>query len=507
MAEVNATIDRSPEEINYEEAREAWQEHQRVERVIGEVAYFCAVFGFPHEVEEHMRKEVRKINPEDFGQMGACLRGAADTFADYAEGESLLVWPQQTEAVNSVDEAPEEEEPVALVEISMAEPEAEVATDSLDDDARSRDVEFIKSVLGSDYSTTDKSVAEVAAAIYEAVGSPKSRRQANGQLIDPVARIAKRVRGLSLDEIADLEEYSRHSVYQWFQKIKRLDMGAPINHAAPVAELDKEERLTQLQPETNFDDEPAHVQLAHKWSAYLKLDESLTSALVSFFDPKSGAKMSDHKASAVGAVREVLLKDGYLREDLDLSPQATRHIRKMLGIYIQNNKPQLTTPCTMGIYLDEQRRKNPDHKVKELEEGVYEAFLSALTHASQKGLGESVDVEPVSDSAEVLHRVGEKLGLTEAESFALYQRALFGTGAYREMSDTTAEVLRGVQARMTQFSRDDFKTEMQLKVLRGFTRTVLGGPMDLDEIAKELKIEDGAQGVERLLIEAMRVLS
>ena len=610
MALVERIAKVTPEELALFEAEEALKRCQKIDAMMGAIAYFCASFGLPDEVEEHMRKEAQKISDKDFGQMEACLQGAAETFVDDAEGESVLAWPGAESALPDqhslagitpdptdepspadyiAEETAEDSQPAEGAQTSEEDRDAAVnlvnekeksATDLLQNEEISLSeisaleesgaaVEMMYRLASRAYTERESEhVAATRASRYESFIKRVNKDSDNpstvegdhlhsmlvyymehskGTMVGRVvngACVVAYLRGANMKDIVPIRTLTKpgattadahnavsaviSKVQQWVAErsqglqldradhviVSNQEPANPAQTAVDELETVIDARPTARFHEVRLDDEPAHVQLAHKWSMHLNLDESLSSALVSFFDPKSGANLSENKEEAARVVRSALLKDGCLRDDLKLSPQETRHIRKMLGIYIRNDKPQLIAPCTMGMYLAEQRRKNPEHKVKVIEQGVYEAFLSALSQVSQKGYGESVaseqarkiDIEIVSDSAEVLNRLGEKLGLTEAESFALYQRALVGTGAYREMSDATIEALGTVQARMTQFSRDDFKTETQLKVLRGFTRTVLGGPMNLDEIAKELKIEDGAQGVERILIEAMRVI-
>lgn len=393
---------------------------------------------------------------------------------------------------------------------------------------------FVVQMLGEDYEYADKTAVEIADTIYRRAGSPYPKPH-RGRRIDPLDRLTKRVQGLKPAEIAATEGCTTTSVYKWLSTLKAgikqrdlfrasdtressleiiepsIDTVSAESLAEDTAAASAQESIAQ---ETNLDDEPTHVRMAYNWAAHLGLDESERAALISFFDPHSNAGLSPSKVGAIEFVRNSLMRGSMLRDDLEFTPAMSRHIRKMLGIYVRNDKPQLTEPCTLGRYLVEQQRKNPERKVREIEQGAYEAFAHALSMVAGRAVGESLEATEQENGAEewekyatdTLRALGTRLRLSPEEAFLLRQRARVNDGTeYKLTTSATKNVLMKVQAQMGQHDRGDFDNPEELKALRGFTRSVLDGPMDLEQIAELLEL-DSVHDAEKLVVRGMRVL-
>lgn len=360
MAE--ASVPMSPEEIvrAYEDLPpDELEQVYLLAKVAAAAEELAGALGLPF-AGDHIGKQIEKLNPSDIGTAALLAATLAELFDGPATGADIFSFsaaPAQNVEADSLVEAAEPDQ--TPHESGRARAESEHVADQLDERAGRL---LVDNTLGKSYDTEGKSLDEIAADIYVAVGSPASFTR-SGDMIDAIGRIKQRLMGKTHEVIAKTEGVTRSAVQQWFvhhiaiknssatealkeEKTKEQPTeesviapdSAPVPPPSTIIAPIPKPPISTVMPiapskEVALEAEPWHVSAASRLADVANIPNGLHEALKEHLNPYGSSNTSNNKDEATRYIRQLIIKQFSVLEaipGLDLA--ATRQLSAVLGV-------------------------------------------------------------------------------------------------------------------------------------------------------------------------------
>lgn len=274
----------------------------------------------------------------------------------------------------------------------------------------------------------------------------------------------------------------------------------------PIIVHTPDSRTTIPHPEVREENEAPldYRQIAKELGSLVGIDEDEKAAMLSILNPSNVEKLTDAKRRVIDRIRKYILATHHDLDSptLELEAAEKQRLREFTGgfyVHAGTDTTVVRQPTLLAERMAKAKRQGLN--ARDIERQLLGALNKLIVCAEQAGLGEKEGKRTLILTS--IDTFASAARLTSGEHDALRKRALTPEGS--EINDETKTALKALQNGFMQLDPEDFENRDVLKVLRAFTKNIVGGPQTLEEIREVIGLES-IDEVQALLSEGIAIM-